>query len=85
MLPDVQLIDVERQGAVLLLVAVVDRIQVEEDRGGLLGDRDGMSVGLVVAVTFGVDVGRHVVEVGKVELGCLRLRARRRLDLKRYT
>ena len=83
MLPDVQLVDVERQGAVLLLVAVVDRIQVEEDRGGLLGDRDGVSVGLVVAVAVCVAVGRHVVEVGKVELGSLRLRAGRRLDLKR--
>ena len=83
MLPDVQLVDVERQGAVLLLVAVVDRIQVEEDRGGLLGDRDGVSVGLVVAVAVCVAVGRHVVEVGKVELGSLRLCARRRLDLKR--
>ena len=81
MLPDVQLVDVERQSAVLLVI-VVDRIQVEEDCGRLLGDLDRVSVGLEVAVNLSMAVGRHVVEVGKVELGSLRLRARWSLDLK---
>ena len=83
MLPDVQLVDVERQSIVVLVVIVVDRIQVEEDCGGLLSDLDGVPVGLRVAVGLGGVVGGHVVEVGKVELGSLRLRARRCLDLKR--